>query len=388
MLRRTDLRQALYDEAGTLLGSAVINLHGEAHRARRGEELKIFRKDFFQYYEKNVLARELEETLAPYVESGEADMVDLGYRLMLNLTADFAGVDRPGRSREATEDLCDLLKVFTLAPVLDQSTLDDTSALKARLAAGIEAFECRYLTPSIDRRLALIADVAEGRIAESMLPRDVLTILLKAREKLGMGRTELLHEIIFFLLAGSHTSVHALTHALGEMFAWFEANPRGRERVVDDPFFIQRCVHESLRLYPSSPIAKRRPECPMSIAPIGDVAENDDIVIHLDRANRDEDVFGADADRFCPHRSTAGRISPYGLSMGMGMHTCLGLKLAAGVVPRPGADPATHHYGTVSTIVSALVAVGVKPHPEQAPIRDSTTTRATWAFFPVAFART
>src|SRR6185503_6586457 len=141
LLRRPDLHQALYDEAATLLGSAVINLHGEAHRARRAEELKIFRKDFFHYYEKNVLARELDDTLAPYVESGEADMVDLGFRLMLNLTADFAGVDRPGRSPEATDDLCGLLKTFTLAPVLDQSTLGDTSALKARLSAGIEAFD-------------------------------------------------------------------------------------------------------------------------------------------------------------------------------------------------------------------------------------------------------
>ncbi|MGZ8999012.1 MAG: cytochrome P450, partial [Allosphingosinicella sp.] len=378
----------LYDEAGTLLGSAVINLHGEAHRARRGEELKIFRKDFFQYYEKNVLARELDDTLSPYVASGEADMVDLGYRLMLNLTADFAGVDRPGRSREATEDLCGLLRTFTLAPVLDQSTLGDTSALKARLAAGIHAFDRRFLTPSIDRRLGIIAAVAEGREPETALPRDVLTILLQAREKLGMGHSELLQEIIFFLLAGSHTSVHALTHVLGEMFEWFEAHPEDRVRAASDPLFIQRCVHESLRLYPSSPIAKRRPDCPMNIAPIGEVGKDDDIVIHLDQANRDVDAFGADAKNFCPHRAVVAGISPYGLSMGMGMHSCLGLNLAVGVVPKPGSDPATHHYGTVPMIVSALIAAGVRPHPEQVPLRDSTTTRATWARFPVAFGRT
>jgi len=385
LLRRTDLHQALYDEAATLLGSAVINLHGEAHRARRAEELKIFRKDFFQYYEKNVLARELEETLAPFVEWGEADMVDLGYRLMLNLTADFAGVDRPGRSREASEDLCGLLKTFTLAPVLDQSTLGDTSALKAELAAGIEAFDRRYLTPSIDRRLAIIAEIASGREPDSALPRDVLTILLQARDKLQMGHTELLHEIIFFLLAGSHTSVHALTHVLHEMFAWLEANPEEIGRAAGDPFFIQRCVHESLRLYPSSPIAKRRPDCPMHIPSIGEVGLDDDLVIHLDQANRDPDAFGPDAEKFCPHRAAAGRISPYGLSMGMGMHTCLGHNLAVGAVPKPGADPATHHYGTVPTIVAALVAAGVRPHPERKPVRDPTTTRATWESFPVVF---
>jgi hypothetical protein len=211
--------------------------------------------------------------------------------------------------------------------------------------------------------------------------------LLQAREKLGMGHSELLHEIIFFLLAGSHTSVHALTHVLDEMFAWFDANPEDRARPAADPFFIQRCVHEALRLYPSSPIAKRRPDCPMNIPPIGEVGAGDDVVIHLDQANRDEDAFGADAGSFCPHRAADGRISPYGLSMGIGMHTCLGLNLAVGAVPKAGADPATHHFGTVPMIVSALVAAGVRPHPGQAAIRDETTTRATWSRFPVAFVR-
>jgi cytochrome P450 len=385
LLRRTDLNQALYDEASTLLGGAVINLHGEAHRARRREELKIFRKDFFCYYEKEILSRELEETLAPYVAAGEADLVDLGYRMMLNLTADFAGVDRPGRSREASEQLCALLKTFSLAPMLDQSTLGDIRGHKARLGTAIETFNRDYLLPSIARRQAIIVAVAEGSEAESALPRDVLTILLKAREKLGLSDAELLQEIIFFLLAGSHTSVHALTHVLDEMFAWFEAHPEDSGRPARDPFFIQRCVHEGLRLYPSSPIAMRRPSCPMEIQPIGQVGAGDDIVIHLDRANRDEAIFGADSTSFCPHRAVDEGISPYGLSMGVGMHSCLGLNLAVGSVPKAGADPATHHFGTVPTIVSALLAAGVRPHPEKRAVRDETTTRASWSRYPVVF---
>jgi cytochrome P450 len=388
-LRRSDLHQGLYDEAATLLGRAVINLHGAEHRARRAEEVKIFRKDFFRYYERNILARELEETLAPYVAEGEADLVDLGYRMMLNLTADFAGVDRPGRTCEETRGLLRLLKVFTLAPVLDQSTLHDTAGLKAELADAIEEFDRVHLKPSIERRLATIASVEEGLEPASALPRDVLTILLQAREKLRMDHVGLLHEIIFFLLAGSHTSVHALTHAMDELFRWLAAHPEDRDRPAADPFFVQRIVHESLRLYPSSPVAKRRPDCPMHIDRVGDVGVDDDIVIHLDEANRDSAAFGPDSDRFCPHRASASAgISPYGLSMGMGMHACLGLNLAVGAVPRPGADPATHHYGTVATIASALVEAGVRPHPDMRPVRDGTTTRASWASYPVAFGTT
>jgi cytochrome P450 len=366
----------------------VINLHGAEHRARRAEEVKIFRKDFFRYYERNILARELDETLAPYVAAGEADLVDLGYRMMLNLTADFAGVDRPGRTREETQGLLRLLKIFTLAPMLDQSTLHDTAAPKAKLADAIEEFDRVHLAPSIERRLAIIASVEEGMEPASALPRDVLTILLQARDRLRMDHRDLLHEIIFFLLAGSHTSVHALTHAMDELFRWLAAHPEDRERPAADPFFVQRIVHESLRLYPSSPVAKRRPDCPMHIDRVGPVEAEDDIVILLDEANRDAAAFGPDSDRFCPHRAAApAGISPYGLSMGMGMHACLGLNLAVGAVPRPGADPATHHFGTVATIASALVEAGVRPHPNALPARDGTTTRSSWASFPVAFGK-
>ncbi|HET9639990.1 MAG TPA: cytochrome P450 [Allosphingosinicella sp.] len=388
VLRRPDMRQALYDQAGKLLGRAVINLHGAEHRARRSEELKVFRKDFFQYYEREVLRPELATTLAPYVRAGSADLIDLGYRLMLDLTADFAGIDRPGRTPEATEDLLRLLKIFALAPVLDQSTLADIGSLKAELGQGIADFERNYLTPSADRREAIVDSVRRGEAPESALPRDVLTVLVQAQEKLGMSRADLLQESIFFLLAGAHTSVHALAHVMAELFGWLERHPEDRALVDHDPLFIQRCVHEALRLYPSSPIAKRRPDCPMRVEPLGELDEDDVLLLNLVEANRDPAAFGDDARSFDPHRRTPPGASPFGLSMGMGAHVCLGLQLATGAVPKPGIDPATHHVGTVAAIVRALFSAGVAPDPRAPPVSDSTTTRVSWARFPIIFAAT
>jgi cytochrome P450 len=386
VLRRPEMRQALYDQAETLLGRAVINLHGAEHRARRAEEAKIFRKDFFHYYERTVLRPELADTLAPHVRSGSADLVDLGYRLMLNLTADFAGIDRPGRTPAETEDLLGLLKKFTLAPILDQSTLADVGALKAELAAAIADFHQRYLTPSADRRLAIIEAVRAGEAPESALPRDVLTILLQGQEKLGMSRIDMLQESIFFLLAGAHTSVHTLTHVMNEMFRWLEAHPEDRARLRGDPFFIQRCVHESLRLHPSSPLAKRRPQCPVRLEPLGEIKEDEAILVFLGEANQDELAFGVDASDFCPHRQMRSGVSPYGLSMGLGAHACLGLNLAVGAVPKPDSDPQSHHFGTVATIVAALFNAGIAPDPREAAVKDSATTRVSWSRFPVVFA--
>ena len=60
-LRLTDLRQALYDEGAILMEKVLVNLHGEEHRARRGIEIKVFRRDFFEWYEKQVFPTTLRD---------------------------------------------------------------------------------------------------------------------------------------------------------------------------------------------------------------------------------------------------------------------------------------------------------------------------------------
>src|SRR5215210_3432400 len=90
-LRQSDLHQALYDEAALMMERSVVNLHGQEHRARRGAEAVMFRKDIFLDYERNVLPRTMAETFAPFLAAGKGDLVDIGYRVMMNLTVDFTG---------------------------------------------------------------------------------------------------------------------------------------------------------------------------------------------------------------------------------------------------------------------------------------------------------
>ena len=66
-LRVPDLRQALYDEGAILLGQTIVNLHGDDHRARRNIEIKVFRRDFFKWYEAAVFPDTLRDTLDPYI---------------------------------------------------------------------------------------------------------------------------------------------------------------------------------------------------------------------------------------------------------------------------------------------------------------------------------
>ena len=384
-LRQADLRQSLYDEAALMMRHAVVNLHGQAHRDRRGVESVMFRKDIFLEYERNVLPRTVAETIAPFLAAGGGDLVDLGYRIMMNLTIDFTGIDRPERSAAETGELLRLLKEFSLAPALGQSR-DDVEPKKARIRAAMAEFDARFLTPSIARRTALIAAHARGEIDRDALPKDVLTALLAGQDKLDMTDEEFVHEGIFYVLAGAHTTIHSLTHAFHKLIEWLKAHPEDLAKLRDDPFFVQQCVYESLRLHPSSPVARRRAVCPVSLEG-AEVAVGDEVSIDLRAANHDTALFGDDAARFNPHRAVTGRAFRYGLSMGDGMHACIGRHLAIGIDPKPGADPMEHQYGVVPLIVAALLKHGAQPDPAAPAERDDTITRITWAQYPIVFRR-
>ena len=112
-------------------------------------------------------------------------------------------------------------------------------------------------------------------------------------------------------------------------------------------------------------------------------AAGDEVTVDLHTANRDTAAFGNDAAQFNPHRALHKGQAPYGLSFGLGMHACLGLNLAAGVLPKSDTDPAQHHYGTVAMIVRALLAHRVRPDAADAPTKDATTTRDLWGRYPV-----
>lgn len=384
-LRQADLRQSLYDEAALMMGRAVVNLHGAEHRARRGVEAVMFRKDIFLHYEKNVLPQTLAETLAPFLAEGRGDLVEIGYRIMMNLTIDFTGVDRPLRSAEETGELLRLLKEFSLAPALGQARDPaDVADKKRRIALAMEEFRTRFLDPSLARRQALIDRCKAGEIDRGELPKDVLTALLLGRDELGMSDAEFVQEGIFFVLAGAHTTIHSLTHAVHEIWNWLTAHPEDVERIRSDPYFIQQCVYESLRLHPSSPVARRRALCPVTLKDGEIVETGQEVAVNLRTANHDVELFGDDANRFNPHRTVRSNFR-YGLSMGDGVHACLGRHLAIGVDPKPGSDPDKHQYGVVPLIVAGLLRQGLRPDPDDAPEKDETITRITWARYPIIF---
>jgi cytochrome P450 len=382
-----ELKQALYDEGAALMDRVLVTLHGEEHRRRRLLEMKIFKKDFFAYYETQVLPTVVRETLLPFVAVRDADLIEVAYHCMVGLTADFAGIDRPLRTAAETADLVRLLRVFGNAATVGQfkGSREEQAELKAAIARGMQDFEANYFSPSLARREALVRRFRAGEIGEDVLPRDILTLLARNDEQIDLPRDMILRETAFYFLAGAHTSVHSISHLMNELFELCRRDPAQRARLLADPLYLQRCVHESFRLHPASPVSKRRPLCPVSL-PQGSAGPDDMVVVDLFRANRQTDAFGEDATTFNPQREKHPPHMPYGVTFGVGVHSCLGKNLAAGDIPKANTDPAKHQYGTVTLIARELLAHGAQPNPAQAPQQDLSTERETFLHYPIVFA--
>ena len=101
-------------------------------------------------------------------------------------------------------------------------------------------------------------------------------------------------------------------------------------------------------------------------------------------ANRDREVFGADADEFTPGRPLPPRVPPWGLSFGSGTHACLGQALAGGLPASETVDDGEHVFGAIVVMAARLFAHGARLHPDREPVRDIHTTRPNFSSYWVA----
>lgn len=382
--RQKDLRQALYDEGEIVMGDVLVNLHGDEHRSRRRLENRLFRRDTFNEYERQLFPPIIADTLKPYVAEGHAELVHLGHSMMMNLAAFTAGVDRPLGTPEETDHLYAYLMHFIEGATLAHSTGDKT-VITAQVADAMNRWDEEFLVPSIERRRTLIAQLTAGEIDEVDLPRDVLTLLLRNQDDLTLPRHAIRREIAFYLLAGAHTSASALVRATHHVFDWIAANPQDATKLATDRLFVQRCIHETIRLEPSSPVGMRWALESVTLADGRKVPKGSKVVIDLMAVNRDSTVFGPDAAEFNPYRTLPDGVFPYGLSFGSGMHACIGQDLSGGVLPHAESNPDEHLYGLVSGAVQALLAHGARPDPTNPPQMSAATRRPYWGTYPVIF---
>ncbi len=379
-----DLKQALYDEGKVIMDGVLLTLHGEDHRKRKKLEYKVFQRDFFKYYEEELFPKTLDETIMPFLQEGKADLIDFGYRITMNLSADFAGIDRIEKTPEETESLLSLVKTFSQGATLVHSKRSHDLVNKEVLKA-LDKFDRKFLTPSKRRRMKLIEKFKNNEIKKEKLPRDVLTILLMNEDNIDLNNEIIKKEIAFYLQAGSHSTANSMTHALHEIFTWCEKNPQNLYKIKRDTLFLQRCVHESMRLHPASPVAWRKSQCPVNLNKSIDMKKDDLIIMDLHEANKDKSIFGMDSNIFNPNRKIAKNQFLWGLTFGIGLHMCFGRDLDGGVVPNKKTNPENHQYGIVTLLVKKILNEGGFPDKKNKPQVDLNTVRSNWASYPITF---
>jgi Cytochrome P450 len=167
------------------------------------------------------------------------------------------------------------------------------------------------------------------------------------------------------------------------MFTWLAEHPEERELARTDRLFVQRCPHETIRLQPSSPTAARWALADMELRTGRHIPKGAKVVIDLATVNRNTHVFGDDAADFNPHRVVPDRVTPYGLSFGLGMHACIGQDLAAGLIFDAKSTIDDHLFGLVPEAVQIMFDHGVRPDPDDPPVMDPSTTRPYFGRYPV-----
>jgi cytochrome P450 len=374
--RQHDLRQDMYDAGGLVMADCLLVLHGAEHRVRRRVENRLFRRGTFRHWEREFLHDVVRDTLVPFVEAGLGDLVEIGYRTVMNLTAMVAGIDRPEGSTAETDALYRFAKKFSEGATLVHTTRDPAE-VRAEVEAAIAEFDATFLQPSIARRTALLARLDTGELTESELPRDVLTALLRNRDELGIDDEIIRRECAFYLQAGSHSTANAFTHAAHDWFTWAAGNPLANT----EPVLLQRCVYESLRLHPASPVAQRRALAPITLRGGTEIPEGAVVVMDLQAANRDADIFDRPLE-YDPLREVPDDVPRWGHAFGGGMHACIGTELAGGV---PTSAEGEQVLGTVTLMLGALLEAGGRPDPADPAQLDPHSAREHFGRYPVLF---
>ena len=369
-----ELCQNLYEDSDMLMKDVLLTLHGKDHRKRRQSELKLFARSVTSHYENVIFSRFLEQMVNQVIKKKDFDLVEFGYLATIQLTSDFAGVDSEDQD---IQKLIEIVQRFSEGATIAHSTREK-DIVRQNLKTAKNSFTS-FLKPSWNRRKQLIQAFNEGQIKEEELPKDVLTVLLRNQNGLKLTDDDIEREICFYLQAGSHSTVNSLVHAANEILNWTEDTTM----LASNPKLVQKCVHESLRLHPASPVAARKVVQTTRIA--GQLfEEGDELKLDLASANKDVAVFGEDADVFNPIREIKMKKSQlFGLTFGAGVHHCVGRDLDGGIRILNQRESNMPQFGIITRVLVSLFENGMKLHPEKISKKETHTSRDQWECFPV-----
>lgn len=375
-------------EEGNVRQGIVSTSHGRVHRNRRRLENAQFRPAELEAYEFELFPPLVDQFVSEATAVGEADLFVLGEMLSIVLAAKRAGFDFDPDDRDEHLALVHHVDEFSQASAIVDAK--DPAAIRANVKQALVSFAEQFGHPSIARRDEALAALERGELTEEDLPHDILAALVRRRADPDLELHDdflIVREAATYLQGGTHTSSQTVINTIDLLFDAVDAHPDWWDRVKTDRAFAQRCIHETLRLRPTTPKAKRRAEADTRVGDV-EIPAGALVVLDLHTANRDVSLFGQDAEYFNPDREVDGAAQRWGLSFGGGPHICPGRKVAGGL-PQTSVDgtlPPNHLHGLVALMLQAVVRADPQRHPTKPQSKDDRTERFTrWAHYWVTF---
>jgi cytochrome P450 len=165
-----------------------------------------------------------------------------------------------------------------------------------------------------------IDSIVRARRRAADPPDDLVTRLVSSEEDgRRLGDTEIRIALAHLIIAGNDTTSHLLANLLHRLIA----DPELYAHVRAEPERLPAAIEESLRFDAVVQLLTRTAAVDVELAGVK-IPAGTRVVVGMASANRDESVFGADADVFRIDRADP----PMHLTFGYGPHLCLGANLA------------------------------------------------------------
>ena len=380
VLSNSAFAQALYDDAEPVMNRVLLTSHGEDHRVRRAASLGMFDASFIMQYSSGTLPYLIGQSMANLMVQGSADLLDIARNIVIQIAADLVGISHCVKTHDDLNRLCALVLKFNEAATLVHSRRNENEVLDA-VDAALGEFERKFLSPAIMRHNRMIEKYRKGELKE--LPKNAITGLLMNRDSIKFPPDGIVREVAFLMVAGFSSTLQSAAHCFHDIFTWSAAHSEDRKLIETDNGFLGRCVAESLRLHPVSPVAWRRVVKHYRMSSGIWLEEDDCVVINLNRVNRDPAVFGEDAESFQPRRVVSQGVPHFGLTFGAGIHACPFNRFVGASATTSGYPAMDVSRGLLFQLVRRIMKAGAVPDPERPGRMDETTERRFWASYPL-----
>ena len=328
ILRSRDFEQGQFEtESWPFRGESLIELDGHQHFERRRLQSALFSRAALFHYEQKILSPAVDRCIHDLVTepdgSASADLVALTRRMLIEIAAAVIGLDGVDTPERAML-LQSLMYPLNEAVDVKWSTRDHAEVVREGHTAKV-AFIDEFYAPAAARRETLVKEHHAGNVPDEDLPLDLITLMLLHRSE-DWDEGLIARESILYLAGATFTTSAATSHAVTELDRWLRSHPEDEAR-LDDPTFLRGVCNETLRLHAGIPALVRRAKVDTTLADGTSVPAGECVALNIGAANRDPDVYGADAEDFDPRRRHDSRRRPYGLAFGGGRHVCIGRPL-------------------------------------------------------------